>query len=160
MSGTRTTTLRFGWASRLRSSKLFATVSVLPRWKKDVEAVYNFAAEFMRDRNVSDATLQAAKNVLGGDRGVVDLVGTMALVPALLNDGVAGSDAARGGEPNPTSTDWSITFADPLKRLCTSSIQLVTRVMVVVGGSGASGAAFTIRNLPSLATSLIAAWGR
>jgi len=47
--------------------------------EKDVEAVYNFAAEFMRDRNVSDATLQAAKNVLGGDRGVVDLVGTMAL---------------------------------------------------------------------------------
>jgi len=47
--------------------------------ERDVEAVYNFAAEFMRDRNVSDATLQAAKNVLGGDRGVVDLVGTMAL---------------------------------------------------------------------------------
>jgi 4-carboxymuconolactone decarboxylase len=47
--------------------------------ERDVEAVYNFAAEFMKDRNVSDATLQAAKNVLGGDRGVVDLVGTMAL---------------------------------------------------------------------------------
>ena len=47
--------------------------------ERDVEAVYNFAAEFMRDREVSDATLQAAKNVLGGDRGVVDLVGTMAL---------------------------------------------------------------------------------
>ena len=47
--------------------------------ERDVEAVYNFAAEFLRDREVSDATLQAAKNVLGGDRGVVDLVGTMAL---------------------------------------------------------------------------------
>ena len=47
--------------------------------ERDVEAVYNFAAEFMRDREVSNATLQAAKNVLGGDRGVVDLVGTMAL---------------------------------------------------------------------------------
>jgi 4-carboxymuconolactone decarboxylase len=47
--------------------------------ERDVEAVYNYAAEFMRDREVSDATLQAAKNVLGGDRGVVDLVGTMAL---------------------------------------------------------------------------------
>jgi 4-carboxymuconolactone decarboxylase len=47
--------------------------------ERDVEAVYSFAAEFMRDREVSDATLQAAKNVLGGDRGVVDLVGSMAL---------------------------------------------------------------------------------
>jgi 4-carboxymuconolactone decarboxylase len=47
--------------------------------ERDVEAVYNFAAEFMKDREVSNATLQAAKNVLGGDRGVVDLVGTMAL---------------------------------------------------------------------------------
>lgn len=47
--------------------------------ERDVEAVYNFAAEFMRDREVSNATLQAAKNALGGDRGVVDLVGTMAL---------------------------------------------------------------------------------
>jgi 4-carboxymuconolactone decarboxylase len=47
--------------------------------EKDVEAVYNFASEFITKREVSDATLQAAKNVLGGDRGVVDLVGTMAL---------------------------------------------------------------------------------
>src|SRR5215475_10625095 len=47
--------------------------------EKDVEAVYNFATEFITKREVSDATLQAAKNVLGGDRGVVDLVGTMGL---------------------------------------------------------------------------------
>jgi len=47
--------------------------------EKDVEAVYNFAAEFMSKREVNDATLQAAKTVLGGDRGVVDLVGTMGL---------------------------------------------------------------------------------
>ena len=46
---------------------------------KDVEAVYNFATEFITKRAVSDATLQAAKAVLGGDRGVVDLVGTMGL---------------------------------------------------------------------------------
>ena|SRR5579871_5656933 len=45
----------------------------------DVEAVYNFSTEFMAKRSVSDATLQRAKQVLGGDRGVVDLVGTMAL---------------------------------------------------------------------------------
>ena len=47
--------------------------------EKDVEAVYNFATDFMNKREVSDATLQAAKAVLGGDRGVVDLVGTMGL---------------------------------------------------------------------------------
>jgi 4-carboxymuconolactone decarboxylase len=47
--------------------------------EKDVEAVYNFATEFITKREVSDATLRAAKDVLGGDRGVVDLVGTMGL---------------------------------------------------------------------------------
>ena len=47
--------------------------------EKDVEAVYNFANGFITTRQVSDATLQAAKAVLGGDRGVVDLVGTMGL---------------------------------------------------------------------------------
>ena len=47
--------------------------------EKDVEAVYNFAAEFITKRDVSDAALQAARNALGGDRGVVDLVGTMGL---------------------------------------------------------------------------------
>ena len=46
---------------------------------KDIEAVYNFATEFVANRQVSDATLRAAKEVLGGDRGVVDLVGTMGL---------------------------------------------------------------------------------
>ena len=45
----------------------------------DVEAVYNFATELMSKRSVSDSTLQRAKQMLGGDRGVVDLVGTMAL---------------------------------------------------------------------------------
>ena len=47
--------------------------------EKDVEAVYNFANEFITKREVSDTTFQAAKTVLGGDRGVVDLVGTMGL---------------------------------------------------------------------------------
>lgn len=47
--------------------------------EKDVETIYNFAIDFMTKREVSDATLQAAKSVLGGDRGVVDLVGTMGL---------------------------------------------------------------------------------
>jgi 4-carboxymuconolactone decarboxylase len=47
--------------------------------EKDVEAVYNFASEFISKREVTDATLRAARDVLGGDRGVVDLVGTMGL---------------------------------------------------------------------------------
>jgi 4-carboxymuconolactone decarboxylase len=47
--------------------------------EKDVEAVYNFATEFMTRREVSDATLRSVKTLLGGDRGVVDLVGTMGL---------------------------------------------------------------------------------
>jgi 4-carboxymuconolactone decarboxylase len=47
--------------------------------EKDVEAVYNFSNEMLAERRVGDATLQAAKAVLGGDRGVVDLVGTMGL---------------------------------------------------------------------------------
>jgi 4-carboxymuconolactone decarboxylase len=47
--------------------------------EKDVEVIYNFASDFITKREVSDPTLQAAKSVLGGDRGVVDLVGTMGL---------------------------------------------------------------------------------
>ena len=46
---------------------------------KDEQVIYDFADEFLRTRTVSDATLNAARNVLGGDRGIVDLVGTMGL---------------------------------------------------------------------------------
>lgn len=46
---------------------------------KDIAVVYTFATEFLTTRAVSEATLTAAKAVLGGDRGVVDLVGTMGL---------------------------------------------------------------------------------
>jgi 4-carboxymuconolactone decarboxylase len=47
--------------------------------EKDLEAVYHFASDFMTKREVSNATLEAARDVLGGDRGIVDLVGTMGL---------------------------------------------------------------------------------
>ena len=47
--------------------------------EKDVAAVYNFATDFIGKREVSDATLNAARSVLAGDRGIVDLVGTMGL---------------------------------------------------------------------------------
>jgi 4-carboxymuconolactone decarboxylase len=45
----------------------------------DVDAVYTFSTEFISKRSVSDETLRRAKQVVGGDRGLVDLVGTMAL---------------------------------------------------------------------------------
>jgi 4-carboxymuconolactone decarboxylase len=47
--------------------------------EKDVEVIYDFANEFISKRHLSDAAVNAAKQVLGGDRGVVDLVGTMGL---------------------------------------------------------------------------------
>jgi 4-carboxymuconolactone decarboxylase len=47
--------------------------------EKDVEVIYDFANEFITKRALSDASVNAAKQVLGGDRGVVDLVGTMGL---------------------------------------------------------------------------------
>jgi 4-carboxymuconolactone decarboxylase len=43
----------------------------------DVAAVYDFCNELLTKKRVSDVTLQSARNVLGGDRGVVDLVGTL-----------------------------------------------------------------------------------
>jgi 4-carboxymuconolactone decarboxylase len=45
--------------------------------QKDEEAVYNFCTELLATKQVSDTTLKAAKDVLGGDKGVVDLVATL-----------------------------------------------------------------------------------
>jgi 4-carboxymuconolactone decarboxylase len=47
------------------------------RMSRDEAAVYDFCNELLTKKQVSDATLQAARSVLGGDRGVVDLVGTL-----------------------------------------------------------------------------------
>ena len=44
---------------------------------RDEAVVYDFCNELLTTKQVSDATLQAARVVLGGDRGVVDLVGTL-----------------------------------------------------------------------------------
>jgi 4-carboxymuconolactone decarboxylase len=46
---------------------------------KDEQAIYDFSDEFLRTHAASDATLNAARTALGGDRGIVDLVGTMGL---------------------------------------------------------------------------------
>ncbi|HMB74363.1 MAG TPA: carboxymuconolactone decarboxylase family protein [Gammaproteobacteria bacterium] len=45
----------------------------------DVAAVYAFLDELLQTRQVSDATFAAARNALGGDRQVVDLIGTFAI---------------------------------------------------------------------------------
>ena len=44
---------------------------------RDMAIVYDFCNELLTTKQVSDATLQAARGALGGDRGVVDLVGTL-----------------------------------------------------------------------------------
>ncbi len=49
------------------------------KMEKDVDAVYNFAFDFITKREIGNDELRTVKNVLGGDRGVVDLVGTMGL---------------------------------------------------------------------------------
>ena len=46
---------------------------------RDVAAVYAFCTELLTKKQVSDSTLQAARAVLGGDRGVVDLIGTLGM---------------------------------------------------------------------------------
>jgi 4-carboxymuconolactone decarboxylase len=50
-----------------------------PRMEPDVAAVYEFATAFLATRRASDAQVAAARAALGGDRGIVDLVGTLAL---------------------------------------------------------------------------------
>jgi 4-carboxymuconolactone decarboxylase len=46
---------------------------------RDVAAVYGFCTELLTKKQVSNATLQEARAVLGGDRGVVDLIGTLGM---------------------------------------------------------------------------------
>ena len=46
---------------------------------RDVAAVYTFCNELLTKKQVSDATLNEARAVLGGDRGVVDLIGTLGM---------------------------------------------------------------------------------
>jgi 4-carboxymuconolactone decarboxylase len=49
------------------------------KMERDVEVIYTFVDELLRTKQVSDATFAAAKQVLGGDRGVVDLTATLGL---------------------------------------------------------------------------------
>lgn len=45
----------------------------------DVQAVYTFLDEFLKTKQVSDKTFEAARAALGGDRQLVDLIGTLAI---------------------------------------------------------------------------------
>jgi 4-carboxymuconolactone decarboxylase len=45
----------------------------------DVEAVYTFLDELLTNRQVKDQTFDAARTALGGDRQLVDLIGTLAI---------------------------------------------------------------------------------
>jgi len=45
----------------------------------DVAAVYAFVDELLTTKQVSDATFAAARTALGGDRALVDLIGTVAI---------------------------------------------------------------------------------
>ena len=46
---------------------------------RDVATVYAFCSELLTQKRVSDATLREARAVLGGDRSIVDLVGTLGM---------------------------------------------------------------------------------
>jgi 4-carboxymuconolactone decarboxylase len=46
---------------------------------KDVQVIYDFVDEMLTKKKVSEASFQAARGVLGSDKGVVDLVGTLGL---------------------------------------------------------------------------------
>jgi alkylhydroperoxidase family enzyme len=45
----------------------------------DVQAVYAFLDELLKTKQVSNATFEAARTALGGDRQLVDLIGTLAI---------------------------------------------------------------------------------
>jgi 4-carboxymuconolactone decarboxylase len=45
----------------------------------DVAAVYGFVNELLTTRQVSDTMFAAARAALGGDRAIVDLIGTVAI---------------------------------------------------------------------------------
>ena len=50
-----------------------------PNLEPDLAAVYAFLDELLTRRQVSDAVFAAARDALGGDRQIVDLIGTLAI---------------------------------------------------------------------------------
>jgi 4-carboxymuconolactone decarboxylase len=77
------------------------TGSAPPRdLEPDVQAVYEFVDEFLSTKQVSDAKFAAARTALGGDRALVDLVGTLAIyqMSAMLT-AVDRTGLAEGAQP-------------------------------------------------------------
>jgi len=72
----------------------------------DVAAVYAFLDEFMANKEVGDATFAAAKEAVGGDRQIVDLIGTFAIysMSAMLT-AVDRTGLAQGEAPTLTPLD-------------------------------------------------------
>jgi 4-carboxymuconolactone decarboxylase len=89
LMGARAWTAQYAWNAHERAgvraglpADVVAAIKVGKRPEKmerDVEAVYNFVEELLRTKQVGDATFAAARQVLGGDRGVVDLTATLGL---------------------------------------------------------------------------------
>ena len=72
----------------------------------DVKAVYAFFDELLEAKQVSDATFAAAREALGGDRQLVDIIGTFAIyqMSALLT-AVDRTGLADGAPPTLRSLD-------------------------------------------------------
>jgi 4-carboxymuconolactone decarboxylase len=89
LMGARAWTAHYAWYVHRRAAEQAALpVPVIdairdgrqpPAMERDVAAVYTFCNELLTKKQVSNATLQSARAVLGGDRGVVDLVGTLGM---------------------------------------------------------------------------------
>jgi 4-carboxymuconolactone decarboxylase len=77
-----------------------------PDLEPDVAAVYAFLDELLTRRQVSDATFATARDALGGDRQVVDLIGTLAIyqMSAMLT-AVDRTGLADGAEPALSALD-------------------------------------------------------
>jgi 4-carboxymuconolactone decarboxylase len=89
LMGARAWTAQYAWNAHERAGvraglpeDVVAAIKVGRRPAKmepDVETIYNFVDELLKTKQVSDGTFAAARKVLGGDRGVVDLTATLGL---------------------------------------------------------------------------------
>jgi 4-carboxymuconolactone decarboxylase len=65
----------------------------------DVQAVYAFLDELLKTKQVSQATFEAARTALGGDRQLVDLIGTLAYQMSAMLTAVDRTGLAEGEAP-------------------------------------------------------------
>jgi 4-carboxymuconolactone decarboxylase len=89
LMGARAWTAHYAWYVHRRAAEQaglpVAVINAIrdgrqpPGMDRDVAAVYVFCNELLTQKQVSDATLQTARTALGGNRGIVDLVGTLGM---------------------------------------------------------------------------------